>query len=83
MELLTLLLDPKFISIVGPLGIIAVVEGYAIYKLFNNHEKLQEARLTEWKSLVEDYNKLCSDVNKTLDTLLKIVGNKNGNGGSK
>jgi hypothetical protein len=82
MELLTLLLDPKFISIVGPLGILAVVEGYVIYKLFDKHEKLQEARLNEWRSMVEDYNKLCSDVNKTLDTLLKVVG-RNGNGGSK
>ena len=83
MDLFTMLLDPKFLSIVGPLGVIAVVEGYAIYKLFKLYNDLQESRLTETKKMNEEYVQLTNDINKTLDTLLKVVGNKrNGNGGS-
>jgi len=78
-----LLSNPKVWSILTPAGIVAGVLGFALYKLFDKYDKLQEQRLTEWKSMVEDYNKLTVDVNKTLDTLLRVIGSKNGNGGTK
>jgi hypothetical protein len=83
MDFLTMLLDPKFLSVVGPLGVIAVVEGYAIYKLFNLYSSTQEKRLEEWKQTNKDYEQLSQEINRTLDTVLKIIGNKrNGNGGN-
>jgi hypothetical protein len=80
MELLSFLLDPKFLSIVGPLGVMAVVEGYCIYKLFKLYSDLQEARLREWKSMVDEYNHLAKDINSTLDLLIKLSGKSNGTG---
>ena len=55
------------------------VEAYAIWKLFSMYSKLQEQRLEEWKNMVENYNTLVKDINKTLDTLLQVIG-KNGTG---
>ncbi len=79
MEFLTdLLTNPKVWSILTPAGVVTVVLGFALYKLFEKYDKLQEQRLQEWKSMVDDYNNLVKDVNKTLDTLLKVIGNKNG-----
>jgi len=56
---------------------------YALYKLFQKYDRLQEQRLHEWKSMVDDYNHLAKDINNTLDLLIKLSGNKNGNCGSK
>ena len=59
-----------------------LVLAYALYKLFQKYDRLQEQRLHEWKSMVEDYNHLAKDINNTLDLLIKLSG-KNSNGGSK
>ena len=75
-----MLLDPKFISIVGPLGVIAVVEGYAIYKLFKIYNDLQEKRIDEWKKMNEEYQSLSTEITKTLDLVVKLSGKRNGNG---
>lgn len=55
---------------------------FALYKLFQKYDRLQEQRLLEWKSMVDDYNHLAKDINNTLDLLIKLSG-KNSNGGSK
>jgi len=55
---------------------------YALYKLFQKYDRLQEQRLNEWKGMVDDYNSLAKDINNTLDLLIKLSG-KNGTGGSK
>jgi len=81
--LVDLLSNPKLWSILTPAGIVTIVLGFALYKLFDKYDKLQEQRLAEWKSMVEDYNNLAKDVNKTLDTLLRVIVTKNGNGGTK
>jgi hypothetical protein len=59
-----------------------MVLSFALYKLFQKYDRLQEQRLHEWKSMVEDYNHLAKDINNTLDLLIKLSG-KNSNGGSK
>lgn len=81
--LVDVLSNPKVWSVLTPAGILIIVLGYALYKLFDKYDKLQEQRLAEWKSMVEDYNNLAKDVNKTLDTLLRVIVTKNGNGGTK
>lgn len=68
------------IKIIGPLGIVACVEAYAIYVLFNKLEEAQEQRLNDWKQMRDEYTKLSEGINSTLDTVLKIIGRKNGNG---
>ena len=55
---------------------------FALYKLFQKYDTLQEQRLQEWKGMVDDYNHLAKDVNATLDLLIKLSG-KNNNGGPK
>jgi hypothetical protein len=84
MELLSdLLLNPRLWSIITPAGLVTAVLGYALYKMFLKYDKLQEQRISEWKQMREEYTHLCTEVNKTLDTVLKVIGNRNSNGGSK
>jgi hypothetical protein len=78
--LLNILTDPKVLSLLSLPVFCMIVEGYCIWKLFSLYSKLQESRLSEWKGMVEDYNKLCSDVNNTLDLLIKLSGKNNGTG---
>lgn len=78
--LLNILTDPKVLSLLSLPAVCMVVEGFVIYKLFLLYTKLQEQRLEEWKGMVEDYNKLCSDVNNTLDLIIKMSGKNNGTG---
>lgn len=80
--LIQLLTDPKILGVLTLPVICMGVLSYVVWKLFSLYTKLQEQRLEEWKSMVNDYNKLCSDVNNTLDLLIKLSG-KNGNGGTK
>jgi hypothetical protein len=68
------------IKIIGPIGVIALIEMWAIYTLFNRLEDLQEKRLEDWKAMRDEYTKLSEGINSTLDTVLKIIGRKNGNG---
>jgi hypothetical protein len=70
------------LSIMSLPTISMLVLAYALYKLFQKYDRLQEQRLHEWKSMVEDYNHLAKDINNTLDLLIKLSG-KNSNGGSK
>jgi hypothetical protein len=78
--LITILTDPKFLTIVGPLGVAAALEAWAIYSLFTRLEDLQEKRLQDWQTMKDEYTQLSSDINKTLDVLIKTLGRKNGNG---
>lgn len=80
--LLNLLTDPKMLSLMSLPTIAIGALSFALYKLFQKYDRLQEQRLHEWKEMVDNYNKLCSDVNNTLDLLIKLSG-KNGNGGVK
>jgi hypothetical protein len=69
------------IKIIGPLGVVAAIESYAIYTLFNKLEALQEQRLNDWKTMRDEYTQLSKDINNTLDAILKMFGRKNnGNG---
>jgi hypothetical protein len=77
LELLKLLLEPKVLSVIGPLGLIAIVEGVALYKMFKVVLDLQEKRLNEWKTIKDEYVQLSNDLNKTLDSVLRVIG-KNG-----
>lgn len=81
MELLvSLLSDPKLWSVLSLPMVCILVEGMCIYKLFQKYDALQEQRLKEWSDMVNDYNKLCNDINGTLDLLIKVSGKNNGTG---
>lgn len=82
--LINLLTDPKVLSVLSLPTIVIGALAFALYKLFQKYDKLQEQRLTEWKDMVDHYNTLAQDVNKTLDLLIKLSGkNGNGNGNGK
>jgi hypothetical protein len=71
------------IKIVGPIGVVAIVEGWVLYLLFNRLEDLQTKRLEDWKQMQNAYQNLANEINHTLDVLLKAFGRKNGNGSSE
>ena len=77
--LISLLTDPKILSILSLPTIAVGALSFALYRLFQKYDRLQEQRLNEWKNMVDDYNHLTKDINQTLDLLIKISG-KNGNG---
>lgn len=82
--LVNLLTDPKILSILSLPTICLVGLAYALYSLFQKYDRLQEQRLRECKDMVDHYNTLAQDINKTLDLLIKLSGkNGNGNGGTK
>ena len=68
------------IKVIGPIGIIALIEMWAIYSLFNRLQELQDKRLEDYERMKNEYTQLSQDINRTLDTVLKIIGRKNGNG---
>ena len=77
--LLNLLTDPKMLSVLSLPTIAIGILSYMLYKLFQKYDRLQDQRLHEWKSMVDEYNHLAKDVNQTLDLLIKLSG-KNGTG---
>ncbi len=77
--LLNLLTDPKVLSVLSLPTACLFALSFALYKLFQKYDALQEQRLNEWKGMVDDYNHLAKDINQTLDTLLKVIGNNKGN----
>ena len=77
--LLNLLTDPKMLSVLSLPTIAIGILSYMLYKLFQKYDRLQDQRLHEWKSMVDDYNHLAKDINNTLDLLIKLSG-KNGTG---
>jgi uncharacterized protein YdbL (DUF1318 family) len=81
--LLSLLTSSTLWSVLTPAGIVAGILGYALYSLFKKYDALQELRVADIKKFNEEYQQLARDVNATLDLLIKLTGNKNGNGGSK
>jgi hypothetical protein len=78
--LFNILSDPKILSLLSLPTMAIAALSYALYKMFQKYDDLQESRLKEWQTIVEDYNKLCNDINQTLDTLLKVMGRNNGTG---
>jgi uncharacterized membrane-anchored protein YhcB (DUF1043 family) len=79
MELLAdLLTNPHLWSIITPAGVVMAILGYVIFRLFQKYDKLQELRIADIKKFNEEYQQLTKDINQTLDTLLRIVGNRNG-----
>jgi len=68
------------IKVIGPIGVIALIEMWAIYSLFNRLQDLQDKRLQDYEKMKDEYTQLSQDINRTLDTVLKVMGKKNGNG---
>ena len=77
--LLSLLTDPKILGILTLPVVCMVVEAYALYRIFQKYDSLQEARIRETKEMNDEYIHLSQDINKTLDAVLTVIG-RNGNG---
>lgn len=81
--LLNLLTDPKVLSVLTFPIVVAGALSFALYKLFQKYDALQEQRLKEWKSMVDNYNQLAKDINSTLDLLIKFSGLSRNDGKDK
>ena len=81
--LISLLTDPKVLSLLSLPTICMLVLAYALYKMFQKYDALQELRIKETKEMNHEYVQLSQDLNKTLDGVLKVVASKNSNGGGK
>lgn len=77
--LLSLLTDPKILGILTLPVVCMVVEAYALYRMFQKYDLLQESRIKETKEMNDEYIHLSQDINKTLDAVLTVIG-RNGNG---
>lgn len=91
MELITLLANPKVLGILGVSGTLLLGFCVTIYRLYlyqrAQHERslekiddLQEKRITEHDTLRKDYYELASDMEKTLDAVLKAIKPKSSGG---
>jgi len=84
MELTTLLLNPKVLALLGPIGVVGLIAIYSFYKititLLKRNDDIQEKRIQEAQEMQKEYAELASEVNKTLDILIKTFRRKNGNG---
>jgi hypothetical protein len=81
--LISLFTDPKVLSVLTFPIVVAGALAFALWKLFQKYDGLQEQRLNEWQNMVNDYNTLVTDINNTLDTVLKVINKNNGSGGGK
>jgi hypothetical protein len=79
MSILELLLNPKVLSILGPVGLWAILASFALYKLGKRYDDIQETRIKETKEMQKEYYELANDIEKTLNTLLAVIGKRNGN----
>ena len=75
------LLTLETLKLVGLPGIIIISLGFALYKLFRLYVETQEKRVQEAQQFQKEYFDLTTDVNKTLDILVKSYGRKNGHEG--
>jgi len=82
MSLIELLFNPKVLSILGPLGLWAILASFALYKVCRRYDDIQETRIKETKEMQKEYFELAHDIEKMLNTLLAVVGKRNGNSGS-
>lgn len=77
-ELLNLLLQPKVLFTFGPLGVMAGVEGWALWYLWKRHEVLHTDYLNKVLALKDEYVHLADHLESTLDTLIKLLGERKG-----
>lgn len=80
-ELLNLLLEPKVLFTFGPLGVVAGVEAWALYYLHKRHEALHTDYLNKVIALKDEYVHLADHLENTLDTLIKLLGERKGERG--
>lgn len=73
MDLLLQLLDIKLLTIWGPLLGIAVIEGFALYKLFKIYQKLNDDRHTEALDAQRNLSELIQKTHTILETLISTL----------
>lgn len=88
MEIITVLLaSPKILAVLGITGTVLLGIAFVFYRLFikflGKYEAVQEIRIKESQDNTKDYFELATELQKTMDILIKTVGRKSSNGGSK
>lgn len=77
MELVTLLLNPKIIAVVGPVGAILIAVCVIFYRLMlkflKKYEEAQEKRVSEAQEMQRDFLEFSVDMTKTLDAVLNAI----------
>ncbi len=91
MDFISLLLNPKVIGVVGPMGAILLGVCYFLYRQYihfrnkyeeamDEKETLQEKRIVENQEMHKEYFQLANEIEKTLDILISIIkSRRNGN----
>ena len=89
MEIITALLaSPKVLAVLGISGTLLLGIATIFYRLFmkflKKYEEVQELRLKESQENTKDYFELATELQKTMDILIRTVSrkNSNSNGGS-
>jgi len=84
MDIFTLLLNPKVLAILGPVGIMGLAVIYGNYKMwkwfFTKYDEIQNKRIEESHDMQKEYFELAKEVDKTLDILIKTISRKGNNG---
>ena len=84
MDLITLLLNPKLLAILTPLGVVLLAVCVIFYRLMmkflKKYEEVQEKRVKEAQEMQRDFLEFSVDMTKTLDAVLNAIRPK-GNGG--
>jgi hypothetical protein len=85
MEIITLLLNPKILAVIGPVGAILLGVCITFYRLMmkflKKYEEVQEKRIKEAQEMQRDFLEFSVDMTKTLDAVLNAIRPRNSNGG--
>ncbi len=92
MDIIQLFTNPKILAALGVSGTLLLGFCITMYRLYIHHrnkheetlekiEEIQEKRIGEHDEMRKDYYELASDMEKTLNAVLKAIKPRNTNGG--
>ena len=83
-HIISLILNPQLIALLGPTGVILLVGGWLWYRQYKHiltkYEEVQEKRIQESQLMMKEYQEFTVDITKTLDAVLDVIRDTN-NGG--
>lgn len=76
-QIISLLLNPQLIALLGPTGIILLIGGWLWYRqykhILSKYEEVQEKRIQESQLMMKEYQEFSVDMTRTLDAVLDVV----------
>lgn len=73
--LLAILMEPRILAIIGPLGLLCSIEGFVVVKLFNMYTSSMNTRLAESLTASQKLSDLVGSVCTKLDILISVWKN--------